>query len=300
MDRYKSLVLPLALVIGILLRGICAALAWSVPYVIFIILILTFSGVRIAKIRPTMLDLMLALFQMFVSFGLYWAIWLLTHNETIAQGAMICILCPVASSVTVVASMLGADAKRTVTYTVMGNLLIALIAPLYISIINIKLENSIIDIFLQIFGKISMVIAVPIIVVYLIQTFFPKLNDSIARHKSLSFYFWAYALLITIGQTADFTLARWHQDSINVLWLSVISLIICVVQFSVGRILGRLNGDSIGGGQLLAQKNSAMGIWIVNSFLNPVASVSMAFYSIWQNLFNSWQLYKATNRKMKN
>ena len=28
------------------------------------------------------------------------------------------------------------------------------------------------------------------------------------------------------------------------------------------------------------------------TFLNPVASVSMAFYSIWQNIFNSYQIYR--------
>lgn len=291
--------MPLALILGVIFRRLCATLAWSVPYAIFIILALTFSGVKLAKIRPTKLDLMLAMFQTFAGFGIYWAMWLLTHNEIIAQGAMICILCPVAGSVTVVASMLGADPKRTVSYTVIGNLLVALIAPIIISIINIESENSIIDVFLQIFGKISMVIALPVVVVYLIQSILPKINDVIARYKSLSFYFWAYALLITIGQTADFALARWHQDSGNVMWLCVISLVICVIQFTVGKVLGSHNGDSIAGRQLLAQKNSAMGIWIVNSFLNPVASVSMAFYSIWQNLFNSWQLYKAGKEKVK-
>lgn len=297
MQRYKSLVLPLALVLGILFRHICAMLSVSVPYVIFVILLLTFSGVKVAKIRPTMLDLRLALFQTFVSIGIYWILWLTTHNQVIAQGAMICILCPVASSVTVVASILGADPKRTTTYTIIGNLLVAVIAPVYITMINHGEGNSILDMFLLILSKITIVIALPVVVVYLIQRFLPKVNEAIARYKSLSFYFWAYALLITIGQTADFAIARWQEDYCNVLWLSGISMIICFVQFRVGWLIGKHYGDTIGGGQLLGQKNSAMGIWIVNSFLNPVASVSMAFYSIWQNLFNSWQLLQLPKNK---
>lgn len=299
MQRYKSLVLPLALVLGILFRSVCASLAWSVPPVIFMILVLTFSGVKMSKIRPTFLDLSLALFQAVVSLVIYWALWAFTHNEILAQGGMICVLCPVASSVTVVATILGADARRTVTYTVIGNLLVAIIAPAYISFINIGAENSFIDMFLLISGKIGMVIALPVLLVFLIQYFLPRVNDFLARYKSLSFYFWAYALLMTIGQTADFVVGRWHQDYVNVMWLSLISVIICIIQFSVGRKIGRRYGDSIAGGQLLAQKNSAMGIWIVNSFLNPIASVSMAFYSIWQNLFNSWQLYQVTKKSKR-
>ena len=46
------------------------------------------------------------------------------------------------------------------------------------------------------------------------------------------------------------------------------------------------------GGQLLGQKNSAMGIWIANTYLLPLASVFPALYSIWQNLFNSWQMWR--------
>ena len=50
-------------------------------------------------------------------------------------------------------------------------------------------------------------------------------------------------------------------------------------------------GDRMAGGQLLGQKNSAMGIWLANMYLNPLAAVFPALYSVWQNLFNSWQLW---------
>ena len=47
---------------------------------------------------------------------------------------------------------------------------------------------------------------------------------------------------------------------------------------------------------MLGQKNSALGIWMANIYLNPLASVSIALYSIWQNLFNSWQMYMHEKR----
>ena len=71
----------------------------------------------------------------------------------------------------------------------------------------------------------------------------------------------------------------------------------CIVQFSVGRRLGRRYGDRIGGGQLLGQKNSGFGIWMANTFLSPLSSVFLAFYSVYQNLFNAWQLARMKKRQ---
>ena len=294
MQRYKSFVLPIALILGYLFRQLCSVLSVAVPYVIFAILVLTFSGVRLASLRPSKLDLCLASFQTLFSIAIYWVILALTSDEVLAQGSMMCILCPVASSVTVVASMLGANPMRTTTYTIIGNLLVALIAPAYISFITGGEGHTLVNSFLLVFGKIALVIAFPFALVWLIQRYLPLLNCRISAYKSLSFYLWAFALLVTIGQTADFVTMRWHESCENVLWLGIASLAVCIMQFSVGRIVGRRFGDRIAGGQLMAQKNSAMGIWMLNTFLNPIASVGMAYYSIWQNIFNSWQIYRAS------
>lgn len=296
MQRYKSLVLPVALILGYLFRQQCAALSVTVPYVIFAILVFTFSGVRLASLRPAWLDVWIALFQTVVSIGVFGLVSVLTHNDVLAQGAMMCVLCPVASSVTVVAAMLGADARRTTTYTIVGNLLVSLIAPIYITLIDTDGDVSFGSSFAMILGKIAVVIALPFFVMLLLQRWLPRVNAAVAAYKQMSFYLWAFALLITIGQTADFVVMRWHGDVSVVFWLGVISLIICIIQFASGRLIGRRYGDRVAGGQLLAQKNSAMGIWMLNTFLNPVASVAMAFYSIWQNIFNSWQIYTASKR----
>lgn len=296
MQRYKSLVLPVALLLGYFLRQLCAALSVIVPYLIFAILLLTFSGVKLSGLRPAKLDLWLAIFQTAVSIAFFGLIKALCGDEVLAEGAMMCVLCPVASSVTVVATMLGANAERTTTYTIIGNLLVAIIAPVYISFITESADTAIWDSFLLIFRKVAIVIALPFFVALLLQSFLPAFNAKLAAYKGLSFYLWALALLLTIGQTADFLISRWAESCGNVLWLGIVSLAICILQFSVGRIIGRRYHDHIAGGQLLAQKNSAMGIWMLNTFMNPIASVALAFYSIWQNIFNSWQIYRSSRK----
>ncbi len=295
MQKYKSLVLPIALVFGFILRQLCAVLSVTVPYVIFAILVLTFSGVRLSQLRPAKLDLLIATFQALISIGLFYIVRCFTSNEILAEGVMMCVLCPVASSVTVVASMLGANAERTTTYTIIGNLMVALVAPIYLSIISVEGTNhTFVGSFTLIFSKIAIVIAVPFILVWLLQRYFSRINDVISVYKNMSFYLWAFALFVTIGQTIDFVVKRWNESIESVLWLGIASLLICIIQFSLGRRIGQKYGDRIAGGQLLAQKNSAMGIWMINTFLNPIASVGLAFYSIWQNIFNSWQIFQAS------
>ena len=124
------------------------------------------------------------------------------------------------------------------------------------------------------------------------QFLLPNVNNFIARYKGLGFYLWSVALLFTLGQTIDFIFLHGEGNWISIAWLGGLSILFCIIQFSFGRWLGRRYGDVIGGGQLLGQKNSAMGIWMANTFLSPLSAVFLAFYSVYQNLFNAWQIAK--------
>ena len=74
--------------------------------------------------------------------------------------------------------------------------------------------------------------------------------------------------------------------------LAVAALVICLVQFAFGRWWGGRFGDKVAGGQSLGQKNMALAIWLTQSFLNPLASVAPAAYVVWQNIVNSYQLWR--------
>lgn len=281
----------MAIILGLLLHSWCSLLAWIVPYFIFIILLLNFVAVDLRKLHISSMNLWLMLFQIVVSIGGYYTIRSVYPNETVAQGILIGILCPVAASVVVIASMLGAKRETTTTYTIVGNLMVAIIAPVYFSFIGSHQDMSFINSFLLILSKISPVIALPFFVVLVLQVFFGKTNHFLSRYKGISFYLWAICLLLTLGQTINFIFIHGKGNENTILALGISSVITCTIHFATGKWLGGKYGDRIAGGQLLGQKNTAMGIWMANTYLNPLASVFLAFYSIWQNLFNSWQLW---------
>ena len=73
--------------------------------------------------------------------------------------------------------------------------------------------------------------------------------------------------------------------------LALVALVLCLIQFAVGRAIGRRCGDRVVGAQGLAQKNTVLAVWMAWTYFDPVSSVAPAAYIAWQNIINSIQLY---------
>lgn len=298
----RSLVLPIAILIGFIINRYCGTLSVIVPYLIFTILLLNFSSVKIKELRLAHLgglNIWLLLFQIFASIGGYALVMALGADEMVAEGILVGVLCPVAAASVVIACMLGAGRATITAYTIICNIMVAIVAPIYFSFIGIHQEMPFLESFALILKKIAPVIALPFFVALLFQSCIPKANDAIARISGASFYIWALTLTITLGQTINMIIRNGKENMKSIVVMGIISILLCALQFGFGKWIGKKYGDTIAGGQALGQKNSAFGIWMANVYLHPLASVFPALYSIWQNLFNSWQLYRVA-QKSKN
>lgn len=291
MHKIRPYVLPIAIVLGLLFHSWCGVLKVAVPYLIFSILLLNFAAVDVKKMHFSKMYLWFMLYQMGVSIGMYYLLKAFNASEILAQGVMLGVLCPVAASVVVIACMLGANRETVTSYTIIGNLMVAIVAPIYFSFIGNHQDIPFWTSFWMILGKIGTVIALPFFVALTTQVVMPKVHDLLCKIKGSSFYLWALALTITLGQTIDFMFMEGKENLSAILWLGVFSIAFCAVQFALGKYIGYKYGDIIAGGQLLGQRNSAMGIWMANTYLNPLAAIFPALYSVWQNLFNSIQLW---------
>ena len=297
MQKIRSYILPIAIVLGLLLHKWCAMFSFMVPYIIFSILLLTFSAVDIRKLRVSWLDIWIMLFQTVVSLGSYLLLRWFGVNNIVAEGVLVGVLCPVASSVAVISCMLGANRETVTAYTIIGNLMVAVVAPIYFSFIGTNQDMPFFESFWVILKRIGSIIGLPFFIAWALEAWWPKASDFLCRYKGLSFYLWSLALLFTLGQTIDYIFLHGEGNWDSILWLGIASLLFCILQFGFGRWLGGKYGDRISGGQLLGQKNTAMGIWMSNYYLTPLASVFMAFYSIFQNVWNSWQMWKVGREK---
>ncbi|MBO5406203.1 MAG: transporter [Bacteroidales bacterium] len=298
----RSLILPLAVLFGFLCHQWCTTLVVFVPYLIFTILLLNFTAVEIRKLRllhMTGMNIALLLFQIVVSLGGYLLTKVLGGDEIIAQGILIAIICPVAASSVVISCYLGANRETVTAHVILGNLMVAIVAPIFFSFIGVQQQMPFLESFWLILKRVSPIIAFPFFLALGLQMWIPAANAFINRFKGYSLYIWALALAITLGQTINFIFVHGGENRQSIIILGIVSVLICAVQFGVGKLIGHKYGDTVAGGQMLGQKNSALGIWMANIYLFPLASVSIALYSIWQNLFNSWQMYMYEKKHKK-
>lgn len=269
------------------------------PYMIFVILLLTFCAVDVRRLKPTMFDLWLILIQVGLCLGGYFLVDRISGNRIVAEGVLVGILCPVASSVAVISTALGADRQTVTRYTIVGNLAVAFIAPVIFSFMGEHQSMPFVQSFLAILKRVGSTIALPFIVTVILQSMLPNVKERIAKYKGWAFYIWAFLLFVTLGQTIDFIYLHGKGQSASIAALAGSAVVVCALQFFIGRRLGSHFGDRIAGGQLLFQKNTALGIWMANTYLNPLASVYSACYSICQNIVNSIQMWLHDRKEIK-
>lgn len=291
----KPFVLPAAIACGLLFHDAIKFIAPLSPYLIFMMLLLTFTSIDLHKIRLTRLQLWLLLIQISVCWIPY--VLLRGYSSDVAAGLFMCVFISTATAAPVVTKMLGGSVEMLVSYSLTSNLAFALLAPPFLSIISDTADVSVAATLLYIARGVLPLLLVPLLVAYLLGRYAPELRSRISRYSSLSFYLWALALLIVVGNAVGLALEQQEAGIVQFAALFVGSAVLCAVQFYAGRVVGRHYGDPISGAQGLGQKNTVLAIWVATSYVSALASLAPAAYILWQNIFNSWQLYRKTRRE---
>lgn len=288
MQRFKSWILPIAIVLGIFFHEHIVVLQPALPYFIFLMLYFSFNSLDVKTMRFTMFDFWLLLFQLVVSTACYFII--LPFDGIIAQGAFVTVLAPTAAAAIAVSLILGANISMMSTYLIACNLMVAVVAPLSFTLIGANPDISFWSSFLAILRKVFPLLIAPFALAVLTRWLLPKVNVYINKHKNLSFYVWAVSLTVVISRAIGLLMTQFHEHRMMFLWMVVVSIFLCFLQFFVGHIIGKRYGDRVAGGQALGQKNTVLAIWMAQSYLNPLCSIVPTLYVIWQNLYNSFQM----------
>lgn len=286
----RTIAMPLGMVIGALLcYPISAFDEWSggisTPFFIFSMLFCTFCRVNVRDMKPSWLHLWLMVVQIVGTVAIYYL--LRPFGDTVAQGGMICALAPMAMGAVVIAGMLGANIATMATHSLVCNIAIAFIAPPLLSAWG---DGS--CTVMEILARVAPLLIAPFVVAQLCRWATPKVAGWIGSHALISFYLWLLSLIVIMGKTTKFIIDNCTEHLTTEIVLAVVALIVCLAQFGIGRYLGRRYGDEAAGGQALGQKNTVLAIWLAQSFLNPLSCVAPTAYIVWQNLVNSYQIYK--------
>jgi BASS family bile acid:Na+ symporter len=288
--------LPIALCVGFFFYSFLTQFAVIIPYLISVMLFITYCKISIREIHFTRLHFWLLAIQMVGSSLIFGALaWL---NPVVAQGAMICVLAPTAISAAVITGMLGGDVASLTAYSFLSNLSVAIVAPVLFSLVGVHHNVSFFDSFIYIIKGIFPLLFLPFLLAQIAEKVLPSFHALVKKRQSVSFYLWAVSLTIVVAKTISFIRAQPASSYRTDLWLALVSLLICLGQFLLGRRIGARYGSTITGGQSLGQKNTVLSIWMAQTYLDPISSVAPGTYVLWQNTVNSVQLW-LKNRKVK-
>lgn len=271
---------------------------YIMPFFIFVMLFTTFCKVNPREMRIKRWHMMMILFQLVCCL----AVALPTHYfpdspyRVVAQGALVCLIAPTGTAAAVIARRLGGNETTLTTYTIVSNLVAAVMIPAIFPLVEMHSAGSFMEQFLLILRHVFPLLICPFLAAWALREFMPKLHSLVVKFcGNLAFYLWGISLIIAIGLTLR-SVVNSHFDPHVLLLLAVSGLIVCAWQFGTGKLVGKHYHDYISCRQGNGQKNTLLAIWTAYTYLSPVISVAPSCYIIWQNIVNSWQLWKKGKR----
>lgn len=243
--------------------------------------------------------------------------------SVIAQGIMVCIIMPTATAAPIIAGKLGGSIQNLTSFTLLSNFATAIVVPAFFPVVNTASDMTFWVASWVILRKVGPLLLGPFFAAWLLRLGYNACQRLRGSEKtfalshtwtSMPFYIWAGTLVILMADITNTLLAQPFDYQV-VLWLCVGSLVACMLQFFLGKRIGyRFPAATIGeeshdeeinpgatphdmpsvsrvtAGQAFGQKNTTLGVWMTQAYLNPLAALGPAAYIIWQNVFNSLQL----------
>lgn len=308
----KNWTLPIAMLVGTIAYLMFAKLPFLAPakpyvngfvslitpWLIFAQLLLTFCKMDLRDLKPKRWHAWLLIIQGFscaITAGVLLLVPMTEISMGIWEGMMVCLICPTATAAAVITGKLGGNSATLTTYTLLSNLLGAMMVPLVFPLVEPHEGLTFWDAFLKILSKVFPLLLSPIFVALFLKHYLQNVHRWLMEHSGMAFYIWAFALALVMGQTA-----RSLFNSDVTAWLVALGgLFTCVLQFFFGKRIGSMYNDRISAGQALGQKNTVLAIWMASTYLHPLATIAPGSYVLWQNIINSYQLWKRQKASLK-
>lgn len=332
----------LSMLIGAVGYKLFLPLKPTLPWWIFFMLFFTFCKVNPLDLRLHKWHWVVLATQLILSFATYAGVMHFTANPILAQGLLMCFIMPTATAAPIIAGKMGGSIQNLTTFTLLSNFATAIIVPATFPLINPAADMTFWPAFLMILRRIAPLLLGPFFLAWAVRAAFNcyyRRHDvtTSSRHnekpaprefvlpKSLAvvpFYLWVCSIIVLSATVTETVIENIHYSLFIILWLLICSFFACLLQFSLGKLIGyylpapskgrdyqdvlinpaaapktMAGVSSITAGQAFGQKNTSLGVWMAQTFLDPLSALGAAAYIIWQNLFNSAQLFIAAHKK---
>lgn len=290
--------LPIAIAIGMILAPWIRMCTGILPYLLFLMLFMTLSKIKIQELAFTSFHVVFLALQAILPAIFYFLF--IPLGKNIAISAMLCSMCSVATASVVVTEKLNGNPATLSTFVLLSNILTAFAVSITFPLLDQQTSFSFWIPFQVIFRKLFILLIVPFLITLWLRSRIgiKSVHTWAKNHSHYSFYLWMISISIITGKTT-YSMAHSNTPTHLLLYVSLTSLVVCIAQFTIGRMVGKRFKDVITGGQALGQKNNILAIWLAQTYFNPIVALAPGTYLLWQNIFNGIQLAMKDKRDIK-
>ena len=218
---------------------------------------------------------------------------LVSFDMTFALSAFMTAIAPTAIAAPVIMSFIQGEIEYVVAAVLVTNIASALIVPLALPfLLGAELQISV----WEVLQPVLVVMFVPLILARLVSHMPAGTQQFIRRGKRFSFAIWLVNLFIISANASNFFRNEDPASAPTLMVIALISLVLCIVNFGVGALLGgQRNWQEAS--QSLGQKNLSFVIWIALTFISPLVAMGPTFYILYHHLYNSWSIYQFERRR---
>lgn len=286
----RTLALILAFVLGAILPQ-AHALSWMIRWLIMGMLFVVFLRTRFTRDALQRSHLWLFAANLAMGFAGYGLGWLLGGRE-VALAIFFAGITPTATAAPVVTSFLHGKVDYVVATFLLTNIGIALLMP---AMLPHVLGHPTPEALAHVAGSVALIVFTPMLAGWLVRTVHPRATEWPGKLRNVSFGAWVLALFLITANASSFLRAQADLPLGTLGLIAGLSLFVCAANFSLGYLIGRPD-FSREASQALGQKNTTFTIYLALTYANPLVALGPTCYVLWHNLWNSWQLQRASRQ----
>jgi len=260
--------------------------AFLIRYALMIMLFFAFLDINIKRSVLKVSHLWILLANGLIAAGSYGVVYL--FSPQLAPTAFITGIMPTAVAATVIIGFLRGETSYVVFAVLLTNVAVALLLPFILPFIIVTdTPVQTLDIVIPVFT----VILLPLFIALISRRMFPVLVDKLIPFRPYTFYLFAANVYLATARASQFIRYDLESGWEIVGMIALLTFGIFVLNFLIGNWIG-FPSQRYEGQQALGRKNTMFGIWVALTFIGPLAALGPVTYILFQNIFNSYQMWK--------
>jgi len=261
------------------------AIQWLIMGMLFLVFLGTTWSIRSLH-RSQLVLLAATVLMAFFGLALGW----LVGGRNVALAGFFAGIAPTAAAAPVIISFMRRDVTYVTAAFLLTNVAVAVLLPVLLPWVLGEVDATL---FGRVAGSVGLLIFAPMALALLVRRIHPHAIAWPGRIRDVSFGAWMATLFLVMANASHFLRTQAGVPLLVVVEIAAVTIVICATNFALGRWIGGTT-YAAEASQSLGQKNTSFTLCLALAYASPLVALGPTCYILWHNLWNSWQLHRAS------